>query len=348
MTISRSSASLVAALVASAALVACSSDSATPASSNRGGAGGTGGADASADSAGGSGGTGGATDAAVDATVCEGVDSTITAIANGTVAPGTAAKLTGVVAMSSKWLVSKSKKGTCIWGVFVSEPGLTETAEYSGTLAIAYGTDAPVTDAGSGTCPTGTDPIPNDVAPGDVLDIIGKADSYVYSGCATIAVDAGTAAPAAGIQFSNVCSVVKKGTATVPAAAVVSSNTLGNAAAAADHAKWGNVLVQVQGVTGVDIPNDGGAPDPVGAYGIIKLEGTDLEIHDKLYYPTKGAPTFGEATTWSSVVGLSYLDFCTWSLQPRDKCTDFTPPSLDCPGADAGATDAGSADAATE
>jgi hypothetical protein len=36
-------------------------------------------------------------------------------------------------------------------------------------------------------------------------------------------------------------------------------------------------------------------------------------------------------TLFTSVTGLVYLDYCTWSLTPRSRCDDLTPPSDGCP-----------------
>lgn len=72
---------------------------------------------------------------------------------------------------------------------------------------------------------------------------------------------------------------------------------------------------------------DGGA---VGPYGVIELEGTDLQINDKFYYSESGAPQFDPSQQFKHIIGISHLDYCDWVLQPRDKCTDFDPASKDC------------------
>jgi hypothetical protein len=78
----------------------------------------------------------------------------------------------------------------------------------------------------------------------------------------------------------------------------------------------------------------------VGAYGVIRLEEPPLEVHDKIYYfdlsgagpavSSKG-PKFGFPMQFRAITGLVFLDYCTWSLAPRNKCSDFDPPSEDCP-----------------
>jgi hypothetical protein len=62
--------------------------------------------------------------------------------APGHVATATPVHFVGVVAMSSKFLVSKSSTGECTWGVFVSAPGITQAAPYTGILALSVGSPA--------------------------------------------------------------------------------------------------------------------------------------------------------------------------------------------------------------
>ena len=86
---------------------------------------------------------------------------------------------------------------------------------------------------------------------------------------------------------------------------------------------------------------DGDSADVVGPYGVIRLGESALEVHDKIFYfdfsgtgpmaADKG-PKFGYPTVFRAITGLVYLDYCTWSLAPRNKCTDFDPSSEDCSG----------------
>jgi hypothetical protein len=59
-------------------------------------------------------------------------------------------------------------------------------------------------------------------------------------------------------------------------------------------------------------------------------------------------PVFNVPTpVFTSVSGFVYLDFCTWNLEPANKCHDLSPPSADCASvADAG-PDAGPASVCT-
>lgn len=69
------------------------------------------------------------------------------------------------------------------------------------------------------------------------------------------------------------------------------------------------------------------------------LTGSNLYVGDKLYYQGllaktdvchKG-PTYADpATTFTRIDGFSFLDYCTWSLEPDDRCADLDPASDDC------------------
>src|SRR5262249_3366935 len=151
---------------------------------------------------------------------------------------------------SHKYLVSQSKTtGSCLWGVFLSMPGISTTAPFSGVLAVSYGTDAVTNDAGKSFCPVppldpAGDAFPDDIAPGDVIDVIGKTDAspspaHMLPGCPP--------RPAPKVQLANVCSATKTShTNSLPAAAT-SGFDLSKIAGgdAAEIAKWSGVKIQV-------------------------------------------------------------------------------------------------------
>jgi hypothetical protein len=74
---------------------------------------------------------------------------------------------------------------------------------------------------------------------------------------------------------------------------------------------------------------DGAIGGPVGATGTIRLT-NGVRVRDRIYQGAKTA-VFGRATTWTSIVGFAHLDVCSWSIEPRDPCTDFNPKSQNCP-----------------
>lgn len=310
------------------------------------GPGGNGGAGGGTGGGGGDGGGGGA--------ACDGKEVTIEQITNtnaaGAVGKGTPVKVKGAVAMSHKFLVSQSNAGNCLWGVFVSAPGLAETKEYSGVMVLSYGVPATIPPGGNKAyCPKLSnyfendplpgDAIPDDVKPGDVLDITGVADSFLLAACANEM--NGSQVPQTQIAFT--CSVTKTGTAPVPAPHVFTDvadmTKLGSPTDKAFHDAWGGVKVRVENVKPVPQPDpDGMGPEVVvGDFGAIKLMDSNLEVGDKIYYrgydknDCYSAPVFSDVTmTFNTIDGFSYLSYCTWGLQPNAKCADFDPKSEDC------------------
>lgn len=286
--------------------------------------------------------------------------ATIKDITTGVVGPGIKVKLTGAVAMSQKFLISQgSTSGSCLWGIFVSAPDLTETAPNSGILVAAYGVNASIPPGGTKAfCPrldTGVpgDAIPNDTRPGDVIDIVGETSYFRLPNCDDKVKNPG-ASDVAQYQVSQVSSVTKTGTTTPPTPHVMTDSELAQLASPsatdkAFHDQWGGVKVRLANVTSVP-QNTGTATDDAGTptgtltdkFGHIFVMGSNLQVGDKIYFRAYQkqdfcftAPVYPATTTFTSIDGFSYLDFCTWSLAPNDKCADIAPPSedaLDCNG----------------
>jgi hypothetical protein len=279
---------------------------------------------------------------------CEGEVHTVQDIASGTIGAGVHVQLKGVVAMTPKFLVSQSSKtGSCLWGFFVSAPGLTETGEHTGLMVVNYGSQAVIPDGGTKAyCPAigfgddAGDKIPNDVKPGDVFDIVGTTDSYVSQTCASQQ----GGAQVGQIQLKNACSITKTGTATPPKAHVFKGADIAKLASPDDadfHGKWGGVLVRVEGVTAEEVAagdggaGGGGAGNIVGQYGVITLK-EGVQVGDKLYYEgynkknvCHAQPTF-DRNAFEYIEGISFLNFCTWDIEPSDKCAGFSPQPSDC------------------
>lgn len=291
--------------------------------------------------------------------------ATIKDITTGVVGPGIKVKITGVIAMSQKFLISKgSTSGSCLWGIFVSAPNLTETAPNSGILVAAYGVNASIPPGETKAfCPrldTGVpgDAIPNDTRPGDVLDIVGETSYFRLSNCDDKVKNPG-ASDVAQYQISQTSSVTKTGTTTLPTPHVMTESEIAQLASPsamdkAFHDQWGGVKVRIANVTSVPQntgtgTTDGGTEDGGAAtgtitdqFGHIFVMGSNLQVGNKIYFrPYQkqefcfNAPVYPATTTFTSIDGFSYLDFCTWSLVPNDKCADLAPPSadaLDCNG----------------
>lgn len=336
-------------LAAASGLAGCQSN-------NTGGAGGTGGSGGSSTTGTNTTSTSSGTDTTSTSSTSSSTSSgtggapqaaTINDITSGTIGPKIAVEVKGVVAMSHKFLVSQSKStGSCLWGVFLSAPGLTETAKNTGILALSYGTPATIPDGGDKAyCPTiqkgepAGDGFPDDVKPGDVLDVTGKTDSFIQSACGSQPGDS----TVPQVQIANVTKAVKTGTANVPAPHQLTPAELTSFAGQTDSAfykQWGGVKVRVADAAPAVVTPDGGAPSIVGDFGIITLQGSDLRVGDKAYYqgllnslmdPCHEGPKYADNnTTFTKIDGFVYLDFCTWSMEPENRCVDFAPPSDDC------------------
>jgi hypothetical protein len=275
--------------------------------------------------------------------------ATITDITKGTIGPKVAVEVKGVVAMSRKFLVSQSKStGSCLWGVFLSEPGISTTAANSGILALSYGTPAVIPDGGTKAfCPViekgdpAGDGFPDDVKPGDVLDVTGKTDSFIQMACGSQPGDS----TVPQVQLANVTKATKTGTASVPTPHELSPDEFTSFAGQTDsdfYKKWGGVKVRLKDASPVVVTPDGGAPSIVGDFGIITIQGqgSNLRVGDKAYYqgllnslkdPCHEGPKYADnTTTFTKIDGFVYLDFCTWSMEPSNRCVDFAPPSDDC------------------
>lgn len=231
-----------------------------------------------------------------------------------------------LVASSQKFLVSEAKSGSCLWGAFAAAPG--RTGAGSGLFLVSYG--AP--HAEGEACASGSDGLPDDLAPGDALEVEGRLDEYVPSACD------GTA-PAQQLRIDVACPA-RRGPATkVPEAAVIDRALADRLATGKDPQllrDWGGALVQLADVSAGQDMDDG---DAVFPFGVIRLAETALEAHSRLYYfdlseggprATVKAPHFAFPTSFRSLTGVVFLDYCTWVLAPRSRCTDMLPPSDGC------------------
>ena len=272
--------------------------------------------------------------------------------ATGHVGKDVPVKVKGVVAMTRKFLVSKSNAtGSCLWGVFVSAPGLTETAANTGILAVSYGTPAEFTDAGAGPfCPTiekgdpAGDAFPDDVKPGDIVDIIGKTTSFIPSSCGTKPGESTIAQPQIG--FIDPGNVTRTGSGAVPTPHELTQAELDTLAKQTDadfYTKWSGVKIRVKNQTPVLVtPMGGTMPGIVGDFGKITLAGSNAQVGDKIYYqgllnslmdPCHMTPAYANtATVFTQIDGLVYLNFCTWDIEPSNRCVDLQPPSDNCMG----------------
>jgi hypothetical protein len=229
-------------------------------------------------------------------------------------------------ASSQKFLVSEAKSGSCLWGAFAADPS--RTGAGSGLLLVSYG--APHADGQA--CAPGSDGLPDDLKPGDSLLVEGRLDEYVPAACNGVA-------PALQLRVDAACPVRRARPGPAPEAAVIERELADRLAGGKDAGllrDWGGALVKLEGVTALEDPDDG---DAVFPFGVIRLAQTSLEVHSRLYYfdlslggPRDAAktPRYGYPTTFRSVSGVVFLDYCSWVLAPRDRCTDLTPADAGC------------------
>ncbi len=282
------------------------------------------------------------TDAGIDAGVEDaGISTRISDLTTGAIGLGTTVQLSGVVVMSQKFLIAKSNNtGSCLWGVYVSAPNLTTTAENTGLLVVAFGTNASSPDGGTTTfCPrlglepTGG-PLPDAAKPGDVLTLSGTLERLVpnTTSCG--------GAVASALQLRATSATVT-GIASVPTPAILSSTDAAKLFSTTDqafHDAWGSVKVSLQNVT--SSPQNGNFLD---AFGNFFVSGGSLQVSSRVYYRAALAasqacharPTSNATTTFTRLSGFNALNFCNWSLDVNDKCADLVPFSTDCTSATA-------------
>jgi hypothetical protein len=229
------------------------------------------------------------------------------------------------IATSQKFLLSHTGSGGCLYGAFVgAEP---DAEGPHGLLIVSYGEDAPADEA----CPTGTDAIPDELVPGDVLAATGYLSGYAPSGCSAV--------PASQLMVDAACPFERTARTAPPEPFTLSLDQADAIARGSDEKTlrtFAGGLVRLDDVT-ARRPAEGNGS--VGPYGVIQLNETRLELHNDLAYGdlTLGGPgdpqkylDFPFPQRFAAVTGLVHLDYCTWSLAPRDPCSDLSPPSGNC------------------
>jgi hypothetical protein len=228
-------------------------------------------------------------------------------------------------ATSQKFLLSHAHSGSCLFGAFVgAEP---DADGPHGVLVVSYGDYAADGDA----CPLGTDAIPDDLAPGDIVRTVGYLGSYAPSGC--------TVTPSPQLMVDRACRFARSGRRAAPEPFALSLGDADALAQGTDSARvrrFAGGLVRLEHVSARRADDGTGSVAP---YGVIAFNETALELHNDLEYGdlSLGGPgdaqkslLFAYPTDFLSVTGVVYLDYCTWSLAPRSRCSDLVPPSENC------------------
>ncbi|HEX6765660.1 MAG TPA: hypothetical protein VF103_09290 [Polyangiaceae bacterium] len=246
-------------------------------------------------------------------------------VRSGRVLSGLSVALTAT-ATSQKFLVSQTQAGSCLWGAFFGEPSA--DGEPRGLLVVSYGDEA----SGTGACPTGTDAISDDLAPGDEVRIIGRASSFAPSACDGVT-------PAPQMIADARCPLERLARTTLIEPAPLPLDLAEDLATGDDPdliRRYAGGLVRLEHVSA--LPNDSG-DSAVRPYGVLSLAETALEVHADIEYGDlgEGGPRdpsksfdFPYPTEFRSITGLVYLDYCTYALAPRKRCSDFDPPSAGC------------------
>lgn len=259
---------------------------------------------------------------------CGAQGATLEQIHAGRVRAGVRVSVGPLIASSQKFLVSEAKSGSCLWGAFAADPE--KRGAGSGLLLVSFGAQ----HAGGEACRTGTDGISDDLAPGDVLQAQGKVDEYAPTSCD------GTAR-SLQLEIDPACPLHRRDRSDPPEPYDVDAALADRLAAGKDAEllrAYAGALLRLREVSAVRDDSDG---DAVFSFGVVRLAETGLEVSSRLYYfdlsgggpkASGKTPRFAYPAAFRSITGALFLDYCTWSLAPRDRCADFDPPSQGCSG----------------
>lgn len=336
-----------------------------PTTTNGSGGNGGGSTTSSSDSSSGTGGSSSSSSSTGGGTTCTGDVHTIKEITDGTIGPDSKVTLEGVVAMSNKFLVYGSKT-SCLWGIFVSAPGLTTTGPNTGVLIESYGSNPTDNGAGQMVCPAtpadAGDKLPN-AKPGDVLTVTGKTSAYKPSTCGTgkestcsaggtQPYDPTTETASRQIQLAQVCAGEVTGSAAMPTPAVFTAAEIAEMKKIDNQAffnQWGGVKVRInqptaktQTIDNIYQPegcrNKVVNPATVVNYGTMLLD-SGIYVNNFTFY-IKGSQNACESGPWVTdnakdlvmerVDGFLSLDYCTWKLYAASPCDDYDPASTKC------------------
>lgn len=256
---------------------------------------------------------------------------TLEQIHGGRVRAGVRVSVGPLVASSQKFLVSEAKSGSCLWGAFAA--ARQRSGAGSGLFLVSFGEP----HADGEACAPGTDGLPDDLAPGDNLQATGKLADYAPASCDGVAA-------AQQLVLDAACPLGRDGTAAAPEPALIDTSLADRLATGSDAEllrQWGGALVRLDGVSAR--PDEDG--DAVFPFGVVQLAESALEVHSRLYYfdlneggprSASKAPRYPYPTAFESVTGVVFLDYCSWVLAPRDRCTDLAPASGGCRASAAG------------
>jgi len=269
---------------------------------------------------------------AADAGFCTGQAVTIAELASGSVRQGASVLLPALVASSQKFLLSVSKSnGACWWAAVAAAAGT--VGENSGVLLLSKSAStAGMAVSGASDCPPDQDALPADLAPGDQLAAFGTFEDYAPTACHG-------KARMRELLIKAGCAVNRTGHGEPPSTAVITPELADRLAAGSDAAllrAWSGARIELAELDALPVD---GSTSVVGPYGVISFAQTKLALHSKIPYADlsgAGVGASGESLAFSypahfaRASGVLFLDYCTWSLELRDPCTDLSPQSAAC------------------
>ena len=191
------------------------------------------------------------------------------------------------------------------------------------------------------SCKSGSDGLPDDLRPGDRLSARGTLDAYAPAACAEASGSRHPVGVARALQLrvDASCPITRAPPGALPEPARIDAalaSQLADGSNAELLREWGGALVRLESMSAELDPEDG---DAVFPFGVIRLQETPFEVHSRLYYfdlsgagprdPKKG-PGYAYPTHFDSLTGIVLLDYCSWVLAPRDRCSDLLPKSAGC------------------
>jgi hypothetical protein len=231
------------------------------------------------------------------------------------------------VATSQKFLLSHASSGGCLFGAYVGQAA--EDGEPRGLLVVSYGDDAPADQP----CAAGSDGIPDDLAPGDRVTTGGRYSTYVPSSCDNVA-------PSPQLLVDAGCPLVVSSHGEPLDAVPLPFDAADAVALGSDEGvlrRFAGGLVRLEGVSALPASDGYGV---VGPYGVVRFAEMRLPLTNDIRYGdlSLGGPGSSEKTlsiaapaTFDAVTGIVHLDYCAWSLAPRDPCVDLLPALAKCP-----------------
>jgi hypothetical protein len=175
--------------------------------------------------------------------------------------------------------------------------------------------------------------MPDDLAPGDRIAVAGRYSTYVPSSCDNVA-------PSPQLLVDASCPLLVSSRDAPLDAVPLPYDVADVVALGSDEGllrRFAGGLIRLDGVSALPASEGYGV---VGPYGVVRFAETRLPLTNDVRYGdlTSGGPGSADKSlrlpdpaTFDSVTGVVHLDYCAWSLAPRDPCADLVPAPAECP-----------------